>query len=123
MKSKRNPLAVLNKRRKDLGISYALLAAHLGYKEHQVYNQLQEKAPPDFEIIRNMRDFMGCGDPPQTVAFIRRAQATRKARKVASMVQGTMGLEAQGLTEDQLARLTQMGVQRYLDGPNHILWG
>lgn len=56
------------------------------------------------------------------IADLREAQARQKARRLVGMVQGTSGLEAQALDDDELTDMTRQTVHELLAGSSRRLW-
>jgi hypothetical protein len=57
-----------------------------------------------------------------TAAEFRREQALKKARRLSSMVQGTMGLESQAIEQSALDAITDEQAVQLLAGPSRHLW-
>lgn len=53
---------------------------------------------------------------------MRKDRATAKARRLAGMVQATMGLEAQAVDQAAFDSLVERNVHKLLAGPNRRLW-
>lgn len=53
---------------------------------------------------------------------LREQQAERKAREIARVVQGTMGLEAQGVSAEKLDKLIRQKMHSLLAGSRRKLW-
>ena len=53
---------------------------------------------------------------------LRERQAEQKAREIAKMVQGTMGLEGQGVSPEELEKLVRRNTIRLLAGSRRKLW-
>ena len=53
----------------------------------------------------------------------RKQQARTKARQLIALVQGSSGLEAQGLDQAELHRMTARTETELLEGPRRRLWG
>jgi len=57
------------------------------------------------------------------VSAFRMRQARAKAKRLARLVQGTMALEAETVTEDLLDEIEEQNVHALLAGPARRLWG
>jgi transcriptional regulator with XRE-family HTH domain len=53
---------------------------------------------------------------------LRKEQANRKAQAIAKMVQGTMGLEAQGVSQKKLDNLVRQKTDGLMAGSRRKLW-
>jgi transcriptional regulator with XRE-family HTH domain len=125
-------LASLAERRKALGMPWDALVARSQVSRAAVCRLLKDRpttaafqtviavaealgVPVDFDgsAIRSM--------PIEVGAFLE-SQAERQARKLVSMVQGTMGLESQALPNKVAAPLIQRTKQKLLAGPKKALW-
>jgi len=56
------------------------------------------------------------------VEQMRETQAKRRASRIVAIVQGTMGLESQGVTEQVVKRLQNRSAQKLLSGSGRRLW-
>ena len=56
--------------------------------------------------------------PPASVSRGELKQAIKKAKKLVAMLQGTMGLEGQGLDFKTLRKLRRKAIAHLLDTPN-----
>jgi DNA-binding XRE family transcriptional regulator len=57
-----------------------------------------------------------------SVDEMRRRRAVEKARRLAGLVQGTMGLEAQAVDQQTIDSITEQNVHKLLAGPSRRLW-
>jgi len=92
--------------------------------------------PTVFRILRGQADSVrfgsvqqvaavlgvGFGQPPIEPEELRRQEATRKARLLRQLTQGTMGLEAQAVSSDVLDELEVQTVAKLLAGKGRKLW-
>ena len=120
-----NP-AAWNARRRELRLSYRALGARAGVSEPTVKRILNGNADTaSFATVVAILRALGLGvtiEPSQSATQMRREAARRKARELARLVQGTIGLEAQGVdarTLDDIAAQIEIDL---LAGPARRLW-
>lgn len=112
-------------RRNEMGISCADLAqrSRLGHRTVQrIFSG--EDANPRLATVLALAEAMGVDLQVaiSPVNAIRQRQASRKAEKLVSLVQGTSALEAQGLSAKEVRRLQVRTARELLRGPKHRLW-
>lgn len=118
-------ITLLDQRREALGMSRSELARQAGLGLRTVQRVLSgEDASPGFATIMAIANALGAtlrleGDDPNNV---RLRQAQRKADRLASMLQGTSGLEAQAVDEQSLQGIKQQMVRSLLAGSSRKLW-
>ena len=79
--------------------------------------------PERLQQIRNERRPNSRYASPAQVQFeLREAQAQRKAAEIGRLVQGTMGLEAQGVSQQKLDQLVRQKTHKLLAGSRRKLW-
>lgn len=116
----------LDLRRRKLGMSRATLARRAKVSAPAVHRILSGKEPsPTVATIEALAGAMGMellfrdvADPDE----LRERQAEKIARKIAGVVQGTMGLESQGVEPSEVKALIKRNVHRLLSGSNRRLW-
>ena len=128
----KHPFSALDKRRKQLGMSRAILAMRSRVSQPTVTRILtgKESAPclPNVQAIAaalGVSVIIGADlrvKEDLDVNEFRRRQAVEKARRLNSMIQGTMGLESQAVDGPTLEALLLRTVQDLLDGPRRRLW-
>jgi transcriptional regulator with XRE-family HTH domain len=116
----------LNERRKNLGMTLECLADRAGLSLPTVVRILSGKhlsAGIDnvFAICRALDVGLGIVRQPQP-RTIRKRQAKRKAEYLVGMLQGTSGLEGQGLDEQTMKEMKEQTVNDLLAGPRRRLW-
>lgn len=120
------PLKDLDKRRRDLGLSYELLAQRSGVSRPTVQRILTGRQPAaSVSNVVAIAEALGLGlrfesrvDPGR----LRREQAERKARKLVALVQGTSGLEGQAVDRRTVESMVEQTTHELLAGPKRKLW-
>ena len=119
----------LDVRRRDLGLSYELLAKRCGVSRPTVQRILSGRHPSaSFANIVAIAESLGLAirDPPQDSKVdpgrLRREQAERKARKLVALVQGTSGLEGQAVDRVAVESMVEQTTHELLAGPKRKLW-
>lgn len=119
-------LRKLDLRRRQLGMSRATLARRAKVSIPTIHRILtgKETAPsvPTVEAIA-----VALGMAVQIVETVdadelRERQANLRAARLVGMVQGTMGLEAQGVDQKTIESLTKRNANRLLAGSGRRLW-
>jgi transcriptional regulator with XRE-family HTH domain len=119
-------LRKLDLRRRQLGMSRATLARRAKVSIPTIHRILtgKETAPsvPTVEAIA-----IALGMAVQIVETVdadelRERQANLRAARLVGMVQGTMGLEAQGVDQKTIESLTKRNANRLLAGSGRRLW-
>jgi transcriptional regulator with XRE-family HTH domain len=115
----------LDHRRRELGMSHAALAQRCGVSEPTVKRILGGRAlGASFGNVAAIAAALGMplGFAESDAAEIRRTQARKKAEHVARMVQGTSGLESQGLDAREFERLVEQTYHELMAGSGRKLW-
>ena len=120
-----NIATALNRRRQELGLSCSVLARRAGVSLRTVQRVIAGKGPsPEFATVMVLAQSMG-----MTLRFdamdadaMRRRQAQEKAHRLASSLQATSALEAQGLPKEALRELKERTVHELLAGSRRRLW-
>lgn len=115
----------LNERRKALQMSEEALARRSGLSRVTVSRLLSGKHPKvSFLHVAALAEALGVHvefQPVEPDRFVQ-DQARHQARRLVGMMQGTMGLEAQAVSPEFVARLEEDATQRLLNGPRKKLW-
>jgi len=119
-------LEKLNTRRKELRMTYDVLAARSGVSEATVKRILSgkcEKVGLDKveAIARALGLRWGIEDSSNAHEF-RRSVAAEKARWIMRQVQGTSALESQALPEAEYDAMVTRTTEELLAGPSRRLW-
>ena len=121
-----NIVQKLNLRREHLGISQSILADMTGVSLPTIQRFFSEDAGNvSFETACKIAEILGCTlDTNETVneQSLLEKQARAKARWLASIVQGTSSLEAQGLNKKSLAGVEENFYHKLLAGSRRKLW-
>ncbi len=116
----------LESRRRELGISQAVLADRCGVSLPTVHRILSgHGSAASVENILAIAQFLGMeleAVPRLDAETILEQQARRKAEKLVRMVQGTSALEAQGVSPRHIGQMTKKTVQELLAGSRRRLW-
>lgn len=116
----------LNVRRRRLRMSCSVLARRSGVSMPTVVRILSGTySKASFANVAAVAEALGIGikfEPVTKIADLREAQARQKARRLVGMVQGTSGLEAQALDDDELTDMTRQTVHELLAGSSRKLW-
>jgi transcriptional regulator with XRE-family HTH domain len=119
-------LQKLDARRRRLGMSRAALARRAGVSLPTVHRVLTGKEDaPSVTTLNAIAAALGMEVQIVEVADVdelREEQAKRKARRLTEQIQGTMGLESQGVGSKQLDRMTKQTVHELLAGSGRRLW-
>ena len=132
-----NPIAEvfsqLDGRRRRLRMSKADLARRAGVSLPTVQRLLAgRESRPRIDIVTAIAVALGvevrlgaapCVHDSTAVSAFRLAQARLKARRLARLVQGTMALEAEAVSESVVDELEEQNVHALLAGPARRLWG
>ena len=120
-------LRTLDARRRELGMSHAVLAQRSAVSLPTVQRILSgNHTTASFANVVAIADALGmCLKFGATVEpeKLRRVQARQKAKRLVRMVQGTSGLEGQAVDADTIRRLEERTVHELLAGSNRRLWG
>ena len=122
----RKALSDLEKRRRDLGMSEAILAKRAGVSMNTVrrilYGDITDVSLGSFVALAEALgvDVRFEKEAPETCL---ERQAEKKARQLVGMVQGNMGLESQAVGKDVVNRMIRDTVHQLLAGSKRNLWG
>lgn len=114
-----------NDRRKELGMTYAVLAQRSGVSEPTVKRIVGRRGESaSFANVVAVATALGLSIrfEEQSAERVRRDQANRKAGRLVGMVQATSALESQALEESVRRRLVKASANRLLSGSNRRLW-
>jgi transcriptional regulator with XRE-family HTH domain len=117
----------LDKRRRELGLSYERLSKRCGVSVPTVQRVLSGRhTEASFANVAAIAEGLGLGlrfesrvDPGR----LRREQAERKARRLVALVQGTSGLEGQAVDPEAVEAMVEQTTHELLAGPKRKLWG
>lgn len=116
----------LDGRRKELGMSARVLAERSGVGMRTVQRILSGHEPAaNINTVLSIACALEVElRPIATVSAhsVRRAQAERKASKLASMVQGTSALESQAVPDEALREIKEEVAGKLLSGSRRQLW-
>jgi len=116
----------LNLRREHLGISQSNLAEMTGVSLPTIQRFFSEDGGTvSFETACKIAEVLGCSLDANEVVNERsllERQARIKARWLASIVQGTSSLEAQGLNKQSLTHVEEKFYHKLLGGSRRKLW-
>jgi transcriptional regulator with XRE-family HTH domain len=118
-------LELLTDRRRELGITHAMIAAHSGVSEPTVKRILggrMEEA--SFANVMAIAGALGISIKvfEADAHDMRVRQARSKAERIAKMVQATSGLEGQGLDDSDYRRLVERTFHQLMAGSDRKLW-
>lgn len=117
--------AHLDRRRRDLGLTFAALSARSGVSEPTVKRILGGRmAEASFAHVVAIARALGTPftTEAQDVDEMLRARARTKAEHVARLVQGTSALEAQAVDDAEYRRLVERTYHELLAGSRRRLW-
>jgi transcriptional regulator with XRE-family HTH domain len=115
----------LNTRRKRLKMPVDALVRRSRVPRPTVFRILRGRLESvRFGSVEKVASVLGLsfGAPAVEPDELRRREAERKARLLRQLTQGTMGLEAQGVSEDVLNELERETVTKLLTGSGRTLW-
>jgi len=115
---------ILNRRRRDLGLSQAALAV-LTNTGKATIQRLLAGENAELETLQRVLEVLGLSleaRPRVSILEIREAQARKKARALVGLVQGSAGLEAQAVDDAVRQQLEERTAQELLAGSNRQLW-
>jgi hypothetical protein len=125
-------LSDLEARRRAMGMPWEILAARSGASRAMVCRLLKNhQISAGFDKVVAVAEALGVTmnfdrarmhSDPVDIDVLLEQQAERKARRLVGMVQGTMGLEAQALDENDVAQLVKKTARRLLTGSKRRLW-
>ena len=116
----------LDRRRRDLGLSYELLSKRSGVSRPTVQRILSGRhAAASFSNILAIAESLGLTlrfDSKIAPQELRREQARRKAKMLVALVQGTSGLEGQAVDRDAVESMVEQTTHELLAGSKRKLW-
>jgi transcriptional regulator with XRE-family HTH domain len=115
----------LNTRRKLLKMPVEVLVKRSGVPRPTVFRILRGKMEAvRFGYVQKVAGVLGMplGAPSVDPEELRRKEARRKASLLRRLTQGTMGLEAQALTDEVLHELEEQTIAKLLSGTGRKLW-
>jgi transcriptional regulator with XRE-family HTH domain len=120
-------LSDLDKRRRELGLSYDLLSKRCGVSRPTVQRILSGRHPTaSFSNVIAIAEALGLAlrfGSQVAVPKMKREQARKKARKLVALVQGTSGLEGQAVDRESLDAMVEQTTHELLAGSKRKLWG
>jgi len=117
--------AALDRRRRELGLTFAALSSRSGVSEPTVKRILGGRlGEASFTHVVAIARALGSpiSADPQDVDEMVREQARRKAEGIARLVQGTSALEAQAVDDAEYRRLVDRSYHELLAGSRRRLW-
>jgi transcriptional regulator with XRE-family HTH domain len=125
----------LDRRRRELGMSYRVLAELSGVSLPVVQRLLAARIRyPRFENVMAIADALGKGSPrilpdgtctfefPTSAEELRESRAQEKARRLVALVQGTSALEDQAVDHAAYRAMINRTYHELLAGSGHRLW-
>jgi transcriptional regulator with XRE-family HTH domain len=116
----------LDKRRRELGLSYELLSKRCGVSRPTLQRILSGRhVAPSFANVVAIAESLGLWlrfDSKVDAHKLRREQAERKAKKLVALVQGTSGLEGQAVDEKAVKSMVEQTTHELLAGSKRRLW-
>lgn len=115
----------LDRRRRQLGLSCAALAAQTGLGLRTVQRVLSgEETNPGITTLQAIATCLGVSlrIEQESADAVRRRQARHKSRQLAAIVQGSSALEAQALSAAAVRKLEDRMVKDLLAGSARRLW-
>ena len=117
--------ALLDTRRKDLGMSIRILATRCGLGVATVHRALAGKVSERLETVSAIAAELGLRidiRPIMGAKSLRREVARRKAQAIVGSAQGNFALEAQAVPDAQRQRIEGAIRKKLLNGPSIRLW-
>jgi len=117
--------AALDRRRRELGLTFAALSSRSGVSEPTVKRILGGRlGEASFTHVVAIARALGSpiSADLQDVDEMVREQARRKAEGIARLVQGTSALEAQAVDDAEYCRLVDRSYHELLAGSRRRLW-
>ncbi len=117
---------VLQKRRQELGLSYELLAQRSGVSRPTVQRILSGRSrTASFASVVAIGNALGLElrfTSAVTPDQLKRQQARTKAKQLTGLVQGTCGLEGQGVNSAGYEAMVEQTTHELLAGSERRLW-
>jgi len=119
-------IKLLSYRRMLAGLTTAEIARRTGISQPTVYRILSGQSQHvQLDHIIKIGRLLGCSlqwDAVLSEEDLITAQADRKAEKAVRMLQGTSGLEGQGLSPKELDRIRKKTKRKILSGSDRKIW-
>ncbi|HEX4415333.1 MAG TPA: helix-turn-helix transcriptional regulator [Lacipirellulaceae bacterium] len=118
-------LEILRKRRKELDLSFALLAERSGVAIATLKRMFNDGEGASLQNVCVVAQAMGVsinGQPTDASADFLEKAAMEKARKLVSMVQATSALESQAVAQGAIAAMIKQTVHELMAGPTRRIW-
>jgi transcriptional regulator with XRE-family HTH domain len=116
----------LEHRRRQLGMSCAVVAARSNLGLRTVQRALSSEESPEFETLEKIAAALGAslqlGITGHDVESMKQAQAEAKAERLVALTQGTSALEAQAVSLETRHHLVNQAVRQLLRGSTRKLW-
>ncbi len=125
MAQTRDMLAELDQRRKELGMSFRILARQSGLGPTTVQRVLGGQSGERFETLLKIAEALGVGIgiiKPRRVTAVRRDWAKMKAGKIVALAQGSAALEDQAIDGTAMKRIEKDIEDSLLADTNLRLW-
>jgi transcriptional regulator with XRE-family HTH domain len=116
----------LDLRRRKLGMTYEVLAKRSGVSMPTIVRTLTAKNPQvSFENFLAIAEALGTAVrmEAEDIDQLLEQQASKKARHLVGMAQGSSGLEAQAVGSRDLDHMTRQTIHELLAGSRRRLWG
>jgi transcriptional regulator with XRE-family HTH domain len=117
---------ILDRRRRDIGLTYEQLAKRCGVSRPTVQRVLSGRHPEaSFANVVAIGEALGLAmrfDSKFDSRTLRREQAQRKAKRLVAMVQGTSGLEGQAVDDQAFDEMVEQTTHELLAGSKRKLW-
>ena len=120
------PSKVLDRRRRELGLSYELLSQRCGLSRPTVYRILSgHHGAASFASVAAIAESLGLEIrfhsrvDPRT---LKRDQAQRKAKQLVALVQGTSALEGQAVDRRTIEAMVERTTDELMAGSKRRLW-
>jgi transcriptional regulator with XRE-family HTH domain len=116
----------LDRRRRDLGLSYELLSKRCGVSRPTVQRILSGRhGTASFANVAAIAQSLGLEirfDSKVDPRKLRKDQAERKAKSLVALVQGTSGLEGQAVDRQAVQEMVEQTTRELLAGSKRRLW-
>ena len=116
----------LDRRRRELGMTYATIAARSGVSLPTVQRILSGDHPnatfANVDAIARVLEMTIASQAQMPADELRERQAAKRARELVGLVQATSALEGQALDGDAVERMVRQTVHELLAGSPRKLW-
>lgn len=116
----------LRQRRRQLGITYAQLAARSGVSpataKRIVNGDISAVSIGHVVAVATVMGLSLIAAEDATAESVKERAAREQARRLVKMVQGTSALESQAVSDKEADRLTRQSVHRLMAGPPRRIW-